>query len=172
MRNIILLASERSGTNLLRSLLGNHADISAPTAPHFFDFFKPILIHYGDLTLSNNMRVLLKHMIKLANYRFNDWSLEIDENELYDIYRPQNFSDAFNTMYSMKAKEDKKLFYFSKDINVYNYIDQLNYLICKPYEYLQTDGVGFKKVNWLGYAWQTCKGWLGFANYCDKKNSY
>ena len=36
---IILLVSERSGSNLLRTLIGNHSDISAPIAPHLLHVF-------------------------------------------------------------------------------------------------------------------------------------
>lgn len=46
---IILLASERSGSNLLRTLLGNHSDISAPVAPHLIKMFYPIKHYFSDL---------------------------------------------------------------------------------------------------------------------------
>ena len=57
MKRIMILASERSGTNLLRTLLGNHNDISAPVAPHFFDAFKETIHLYGDLNI-NKLAVL------------------------------------------------------------------------------------------------------------------
>jgi len=46
---IILLASERSGSNLLRILLGNHSNILAPIAPHLMNIFYPIKHYYCNL---------------------------------------------------------------------------------------------------------------------------
>jgi hypothetical protein len=53
MKKVIFLASERSGTNLLRTLLGNHPDIDAPVAPHFLDAFNESVGLYGDLKRRN-----------------------------------------------------------------------------------------------------------------------
>ncbi|MBK7482140.1 MAG: sulfotransferase [Flavobacteriales bacterium] len=44
---IFLVGSERSGSNLLRSLIGNHSMVEAPTAPHFFDQWSHALWAYG-----------------------------------------------------------------------------------------------------------------------------
>lgn len=68
MKKIIILASERSGTNLLRTLLGNHKHICAPVAPHFFDAFRPNIHLYGDLNKATNAEKLLDHMIRLSNH--------------------------------------------------------------------------------------------------------
>jgi len=40
MKKIFLIGSERSGTNLLRVLLGNHSRISAPPPIHLLDLFE------------------------------------------------------------------------------------------------------------------------------------
>lgn len=41
MKKIFLIGSERSGTNLLRVLLGNHSRISAPPPIHILDLLRP-----------------------------------------------------------------------------------------------------------------------------------
>lgn len=46
---IILLASERSGSNLFRTLLGNHSNISSPIVPHLITIFYPIKHYYLNL---------------------------------------------------------------------------------------------------------------------------
>ena len=49
-RPIVLLASERSGGNLLRAILGSHSTIVAPSPVHFLISFDPLLPLYGDLS--------------------------------------------------------------------------------------------------------------------------
>jgi hypothetical protein len=50
-RPIILLASERSGGNLLRAILGSHPEVVAPSPVHFLISFDPLLPLYGDLSV-------------------------------------------------------------------------------------------------------------------------
>ena len=58
---IILLASERSGSNLLRILLGNHSNIFAPIAPHLIKIFYPVKHYYCNLIRKNNNKNLLSN---------------------------------------------------------------------------------------------------------------
>jgi len=55
-RPIVLLASERSGGNLLRAILGSHSRIVAPSPVHFLISFDPLLPLYGDLSVDANFR--------------------------------------------------------------------------------------------------------------------
>jgi len=84
MKKIIILTSERSGTNLLRVLLGKHKHISAPVAPHFFDSFSQYLHNYSNLKHHKNLVLLLDHMIRLANHYYHDWKLNIKAEELIE----------------------------------------------------------------------------------------
>lgn len=49
-RPIVLLASERSGGNLLRAIVGSHSQIAAPSPVHFLVNIDPLLPLYGDLS--------------------------------------------------------------------------------------------------------------------------
>ena len=78
---IVLLASERSGSNLLRTLLGNHSDISAPIAPHLIKIFYPIKHYYLDLSSKVNNKNLFCDMLQIVNHPFSNWKLKLDYNE-------------------------------------------------------------------------------------------
>ncbi len=55
-RPIVLLASERSGGNLLRAVLGSHSQIVAPSPVHFLINIDPLLPLYGDLSEDETFR--------------------------------------------------------------------------------------------------------------------
>ena len=55
-RPIVLLASERSGGNLLRAVLGSHSQIVAPSPVHFLINIDPLLPLYGDLSEDASFR--------------------------------------------------------------------------------------------------------------------
>jgi hypothetical protein len=55
-RPIVLLASERSGGNLLRAMLGSHSQIVAPSPVHFLISIDPLLPLYGDLSEDASFR--------------------------------------------------------------------------------------------------------------------
>lgn len=122
-KRIIILASERSGTNLLRVLLGNHNEISAPVAVHFFNNFCPILEYYGDLNELANVKLLVQHMLLSANHNYTNWNLKIDYEDFISKYHINSIESAFNAMYRGYALQENKVHYVVKDNDMFNYID-------------------------------------------------
>ncbi len=120
-RSIFILASERSGTNLLRSLLSNHKQIEGPIAPHFLDVFWPILNNYRDLTHGNNMERLFHDMVALANHKYHNWDLQISFDELRNKYSIENFMQLFDALYYEKAAQAGKGSYVCKGNHIFNY---------------------------------------------------
>ena len=128
MKKIIILASERSGTNLFRTLLGNHRDIEAPVAPHFLDAFIGTVQLYGDLNKKENAIKLLDHMIRLANHPYHDWALKADAQTLQEKHNVNSLASAFDAMYSEKALQQGKTLYACKDNHMFNYASMLEKL--------------------------------------------
>lgn len=118
---IILIGSERSGSNLLRVLLDNHSQVSAPVPVHFCDVFSPLVPTYGPLNNSTNSARLLDHMIEYANSDFSDWKLRKEGADLVSEYRVTSFASAFSAIYSEKARQSGKVAYFCKDNNMHRY---------------------------------------------------
>lgn len=121
MSAFFILGSERSGSNLLRKLIGNHSQICAPISPHFLDAFRTIVPYYGNV--AKRMPVLLSDMIELANHRYNRWNLKSGSDSIYKEYMPKTFMEAFHALYTTKAQEDGKIFFLSKDNHVFNHFD-------------------------------------------------
>lgn len=128
MKKIIILASERSGTNLFRTLLGNHHDIEAPVAPHLFDAFIGTAPLYGDLSKKENAIKLLDHMTRLANHTYHDWALQSDAKTLQEKNNVNSLASAFDAIYSEKARQHGKSLYACKDNHMFNYVSLLEKL--------------------------------------------
>ena len=121
MEKIFIITSERSGSNLLRTLLNNHSQISAPIAPHFLNSFDSFIDKYGNLNNESNIKQLLKDMTLLANHKFNQWNLTSSSDQLYELYKPTTSTQALDSMYSQKALSDKKSHYACKDNDLYKF---------------------------------------------------
>lgn len=119
---IILLVSERSGSNLLRTLIGNHSNISAPVAPHLMAEFYDYRYLYGDLKDSNNRNEIIKDMLKVVNHEYHDWALT-EKCVSLGKNRANSVVSMFDLLYSAKASQEGKIHYCSKGIHSFKYID-------------------------------------------------
>lgn len=120
-KRVYILYSERSGSNLLRILLGNHPELSAPVAPQFFDSFIPFADRFGDLRKKENSLRLLSLMKEYANHPFSDWRLKTSAEKMYSQSAPNSFAEAVDTLYSTKARQDDASGYVCKERNLFNY---------------------------------------------------
>jgi hypothetical protein len=119
---IFILASERSGSNLLRTLLGNHKDINAPIAPHLFREFYRLIDLYGDLSLSSNKQELLQDMFNLVNQEYHAWGLPQSVlSKAMGSAGINSLAKAIDFFYSEKAKIEGKSGYCSKGIHNFDY---------------------------------------------------
>ncbi len=118
---IIILASERSGSNLLRTLIGRHRDICSPVAPHLMAEFYNIRSYYDDLRDPLNSLKLLEDMLELVNHHYHDWNLNFDLNK-YST-KAKSIVKAFDVIYSEKSRQQGKVHYCSKGINSFDFID-------------------------------------------------
>lgn len=121
MIKIFLLGSERSGSNLLRTLLGNHSEISAPIAPHFCDVFINVFNRYRQPDDKINALELLTDLEQYVNHSFNNWGLSLDKDGLIREFGPHTFIQFMNILYSAKALAEGKSGYFSKDNHNHRY---------------------------------------------------
>ena len=128
MKRIIVLASERSGTNLLRVLLGNHKEISAPVAVHFFNTFHTHIDAYGDLSKRENAITLIHHFLRSANHAYTNWELKTSAEDIVDTYNVDSFETAFDAIYKAYATSENKEHYVTKDNDLYYFIPLLERL--------------------------------------------
>ena len=123
MSPIVILASERSGTNLLRSLLDNHQDVCAPPPPHIHLIFYPLRAHYKDLREADNAERFIGDVIQCANLPYNCWGLKASASDIVKAYNPRSFQACVHAIWQEKAKESGKTRFASKDIESFDFVD-------------------------------------------------
>ncbi len=112
---IVLLGSERSGSNLLRKLLGNHSQIAAPRPAHFYNYFSAHLHHYGPLKEQRNAARLLEDLIACANHSRSGWKLTVSFDEFASRFSTATFPDIVDGIHRAQAAGVGKASYFCKD---------------------------------------------------------
>lgn len=141
MKRVYILASERSGSNLLRVLLGKHKRITAPVAPHFLDFFSQIIAHYGDLKKTVNLKHCLHDFVANANLPYHNWDFHPDVEDLINkLGDAANLFTITDIMYTSLAESNNHDCYVSKGIHNFNYVgDILNHFPEAKFIYLHRD---------------------------------
>lgn len=113
---IFLLSTERSGSNLVRSILGTHPELSAP---HPLETAYP----WGKVTPPSELsdaraRRLLRDVIINKHYSFHPLETPVDVDAVFDAYREGNRShslfDVQDALYSVYAAEEGSSGWVSK----------------------------------------------------------
>jgi hypothetical protein len=136
---IFILYSERSGSNLLRVLLGNHPALSAPVPPQFFDSFIPFADRFGTLTKKQHAIRLISLMKEYANHPFSDWQLSLPPEEIYSIFSPANFIQIVDALYGAKAKQDNRSGYVCKENHLFRHAGLIAHNFDVSWLYLHRD---------------------------------
>lgn len=137
---VLIIGSERSGTNLLRVLLSNHSRLHAPIPPHFLETFGFSSMYYTPLNHSENGKLLFSDMLAIANHPYTDWALNISFEKMQEKYQPVCFYDYFSLFYEEITQLNHKERYVCKELNLWNHIFQIsNYFPDAKILYLYRD---------------------------------
>ncbi|MCW8932674.1 MAG: sulfotransferase [Gammaproteobacteria bacterium] len=128
MNRIFIMSSERSGSNLIRSVLGAHKDIIAPTAIHFTTNLANKSAFYGDLNVEQNFRHLLEDMIGLSKTHFHPWEYKIEIEEVISACEQRTFWSAMIALYDHIALINGKQGWVCKDNALFDYISEILYV--------------------------------------------
>lgn len=128
---VFILASERSGTNLLRVLLTKHQDTYfGPSPGHFLKWLYPRLALYGDLKQDENFKHLAKDAYDLCRVHFAPWEWEIEIDELIDgydkAYDKRDLQMLVHYMHLLYARKKGSRSYICKDNCLAEHVFYLN----------------------------------------------
>jgi len=175
MKYIQLIGTQRSGSNLLRLMLNQLDEVSAPHPPHILSIFLPLLSNYGNLNDSKNLNYLILDVIesiKLNPIKWENFSISADMIKS-KLKKPSIFQ-IFSSIYELYAEHLDSKFWLCKSLTNMNYFNQIEKEKLNPiYIYIYRDGrdvdLSFKKTI-IGpkHSYFTAKKWLNDQIICKK----
>jgi len=141
MCQILILGSERSGTNLLRALLSSHSKIASPPPAGFVDALGGIQDSYQKNNNSFNLSELIDDVIKLTTTHHNPWDITLNSKEITERLQSSTLWDVFRVVNEIYAEQHKKTNWCSKEPGLFKYINDLSENIqSAKFVYLVRDG--------------------------------
>jgi glycosyltransferase involved in cell wall biosynthesis len=140
--SIQIIGTQRSGSNLLRLILNQYDEISAPHPPHVLKTFAQFLKHYGNLQEPANFQMLAQDISDFVNANPVPWNNKlIDAGDLVNRARNNSLLGLYETLYKIKAEEDKASIWCCKSMFNEYYAREIEAEGIRPfYIYLYRDG--------------------------------
>ncbi|WP_330460376.1 sulfotransferase [Streptomyces sp. NBC_00820] len=88
---VLIIGTERSGSNLLRLMLDAHSRITVPHPPHFMRYFAPLAERYGDLAHEDNRARLVADALGLLRRHIHPWPHPVDADRVTKAATPTLF---------------------------------------------------------------------------------
>jgi hypothetical protein len=147
-----MIGTQRSGSNLLRLMLNQLEDVSAPHPPHILERFFPLLPAYGDLGNPENLAHLTYDVCKLIEYNPVPWTgFKPDPSAVSARCRKPLLTEIFRVIYEMRAESENASIWICKSLVNIRFARQLEENGVNPlYLHLYRDGrdvaLSFKKA--------------------------
>jgi len=136
-----MIGTQRSGSNLLRLMLHQLDEVSAPHAPHILERFTPLLPHYEPLSLEENFARLTDDVCKLIELNPVPWEgIKWDRGEVIDACRRPLLEEILRAAYERKAAADGARIWVCKSLVNYRFAERLDSAAKPKYIYLYRDG--------------------------------
>ena len=176
-QRIFLLGSERSGTNLLRVLLGNHSRVCAPPPIHLLDVFHRRPRWY--FPHSPARRAYLADAVnRYVNHAFCGWETDVSKALSAPDFLPTSFIDVLDQVYRAKAEAEGCPVYFCKDNHLHHYAPALAarfpdaafvYIYRDPRDQVLS---WMKTPLFLATPWQAAQKWREDQEICDAVENF
>lgn len=146
-----MIGTQRSGSNLLRLMLNQLPDVSAPHPPHIIERFMPLLPLYEDLNQVENFHRLAGDVCELIYCNPVAWTgIELNANTLIHQCNEHSLTELARVVYEVKAKHDDARIWICKSMSNIHYIHELEASLQPLYIFLYRDGrdvaCSFKKA--------------------------
>lgn len=150
--SILMIGTQRSGSNLMRLMLNQIPSIEAPHPPHILQRLMPLLSSYEDLSDTATFNQLVDDVCRLVELNPVPWEGVVLEREDIAARCTQNSLVAvFSAVYDVLAETRGAETWCCKSLANVHYGPEMNaYLPDAKYLYLYRDGrdvaVSFKKA--------------------------
>lgn len=126
MNNVFLIASERSGSNLITQIMNSHKDFYGATPTHLFRLFLLNKEKFGNLNSDKNWKKLISKIIEGYNLKIGlDWTAKFTEKEILDNVKDRNIISVLNYLYFVEGKLRNKKRAFIKEVKTHKILPLL-----------------------------------------------
>jgi hypothetical protein len=152
IKAIQFIGTQRSGSNLLRVMLNQIPQISAPHPPHILKTFFPLVEFYGDLSDEQNFRLLVADVCDWVNGNPVPWEgCVLNVESVIVACNQRSLIGIWEAIYRLKAITDKATYWCCKSMESIQYVDEIEASGVNPfYIFLYRDGrdvaLSFKKA--------------------------
>ncbi len=164
---LLIIGTQRSGSNLLRLILNQSPGIEAPHPPHLLHTFVPLLSQYGDLTQPENFGLLIDDILQFIATNPVPWvNVELTKEKVLARCSRPTIYEVFKSVYELKAEHKNAQYWCCKSMANLYYIDGIEQSGIKPfYVHLLRDGrdvaasfknaiVGEKHIYFIAQQWK------------------
>lgn len=125
-----LIASERSGSNLITKMLDAHPEVCGPSPLHILRVLGMEYYRYGDLSVSSNWDVLLDDVYTLLSSDFAKWKSSVTREQIAEMAAPGDLPSLLRSVFENEARANGKNALFIKELWTHKYISFLDW--CFP----------------------------------------
>ena len=143
MDAIFMVGEQRSGSNLLRVMLGQAPEIAAPHPPHILQRMMPLMPLYGDLEDKATFRTLVDDVCQLVEHNPVPWEniTSFDRDDVARRCRVHSLVAVFGAVMDIYAEANGKSKWLCKSMTNIRYAKELDaYFGAPKYIYLYRDG--------------------------------
>jgi hypothetical protein len=138
-----MVGEQRSGSNLLRLMLGQSDEIAAPHPPHILQRMMPLLPLYGDLDDAESFATLVDDVCRLVEWNPVPWEgiTTFDRQEVMHRCHEHSLIAVFGAVMDLYAEANGKRKWLCKSMTYIRYAKELEAYFGTPkYIYLYRDG--------------------------------
>ena len=138
---IILLASERSGTNLLRALVSSHSAVASPPPCSIVDVLADYAFRYFPPSRPPHLRELAQDAITLTKSHLNPWDIDLTPQAIIERMGQASFWELFKVINELYAEKAGRTYWFSKEPGLFRHIYEIKmHMPNARFVYMARDG--------------------------------
>lgn len=135
------IGTQRSGSNLLRVMLNQHPEISAPHPPHILQVMMPLMSMYGDLRNDEAFAELVDDVCSLVECNPVDWKIKFNRSNVAAKCDNRSLPEVMKAIYQCKAESVNASVWCCKSMASVHYVNEIEDAGIQPvYIYMYRDG--------------------------------
>ncbi len=138
---VLIVGSERSGTNLLRALLSTHSKIASPPPAGIIDALGGIQSRYFPCGHPPHLSELIADVVTLTKTHLNPWDVDLDSKAIRAKVNGASLWEVFRVVNEIYAEQHGRGCWCSKEPGLFNYIPEIaDHIPNAKFVYLVRDG--------------------------------